>query len=90
MRIIAECEEAVRQARKFREELEAYLDSYFQEYRSCFDEAMSSMQLAYEMGDVDGVIAGANQITRKLGGKVQYETVEEFKSFLDEDSIDVL
>lgn len=90
MRIIAECEEAVRQARKFREELEAYLDSYFQEYRSCFDEAMSSMQLAYEMGDVDGVIAGANQITRKLGGKVQYETVEDFKSFLDEDSIDVL
>lgn len=89
MRIIAECNAAAEQARRFREELEEYLDAYFQEYRTCFNDALSSMQLAYEMGDADGVIAGANDITRKLGGKVNYETVEEFKSFLDDDSVDV-
>nr|WP_304430006.1 hypothetical protein [uncultured Acetatifactor sp.] len=90
MRIIAECNEAAEQARMFREQLEAYLDSYFQEYKSCFDEAMSSIHLAYQTNDADGIIAGANQITRKMGGKVQYETVEEFECFLDDDSIDVL
>lgn len=90
MRIIAECNAAAEQARAFRIELESYLDSYFEEYRSCFDAAMSSMQLAYAMGDADGVIAGANDITRKLGGKVKYETVSEFKAFLDSDEDDIL
>lgn len=90
MRIIAECNAAAEQARAFRDELESYLDSYFQEYRTCFDSALSSMRLAYEMGDADGVIAGANDITRKLGGEVKFETVSEFKSFLDSDEDDIL
>lgn len=90
LRIIAECNAAAEQAKRFRVELEQYLDSYFEEYRSCFDEAMSSMQLSFAMGDADGVIAGANEITRKLGGRVKYETVNEFKNFLDSDEDDVL
>ena len=48
------------------------------------------MRLSFETGDADGVIASANEITRKLGGQVQYETVEEFKSFLDSDNDDFL
>lgn len=90
MRIIEECHLVEEQARTFRAELEKYLDSYFKEYRECFETALSSMQLAYQMGDADGIIAGANDITRKLGGKVYYETIEEFKEFIDEDSTDVL
>lgn len=90
VRIIAECNAAAEQARAFRAELEQYLDSYFEEYRTCFDNAMSSMQLSYAVGDADGVIAGANEITRKLGGQVKYETVSEFKSFLDNDEDDIL
>ena len=85
MRIIEECNAAAEQARAFRAELESYLDSYFQEYRTCFDSVLSSMRLAYETGDADGVVAGANDITRKLGGEVQFETVSEFKDFLDSD-----
>ena len=90
MRMIEECNFIAQQAREYREELEAYLSSYFQEYRECFDNALSSMRFAYQCKDADGVIASANEITRKLGGQVYYETVEEFKSFLDDDSIDVL
>ncbi len=89
MRIIAECNAAAEQSRRYREELEEYLDAYFQEYRTCFNDALSSVQLTYEMGDADGVIAGVNDITRKLCGKVNYETVEEFKNFLDDESVDV-
>lgn len=90
MRIIEECHLVAQQAKTFRIELETYLDSYFREYRECFETALSSMQLSYQMGDADGIIAGANDITRKLGGQVYYETVEEFKSFIDDDSIDIL
>lgn len=83
LRIIAECEEAKRQAQVFREQLEEYLEAYFADYRQCFDDALSSMRLAYASGDADGVIAGANDITRKLGGTVQYNNVSEYKKFLD-------
>lgn len=89
-RIIAECHAAAEQTKAFREELEAYLNNYLNDYRDCFDMAMSSMKFSYQVGDADGVIAGANDITRKLGGQVKYETVEEFKSFLDSDEDDVL
>ena len=89
-RIIKECKRATEQIKAFREELEVYLESYFKEYKDCFNEALSEMNFAYQIGDADGVIAGANQITRKLGGKVNYDTVEQFKNFLNDDSVDVL
>lgn len=90
LRIIMECRQAAEQARAFRAELEVYLENYFKEYRDCFDEALSVMQFAFYAGDADGVIAGANQITRKLGGQVHYETVDQFKSFLNDKSLDIL
>lgn len=90
MRIIAECHMVAEQTKAFREELESYLNSYFNEYKECFNSAISSMKFAYEVGDADGIIAGANEITRKLGGNVYYETVNEFKGFLDDDTVDVL
>lgn len=90
LRIIAECERAAREERAFREELEEYLEEYFQDFQDCFDEALSEIKFAFQAGDADGIIAGANQITRKLGGKVQYENITEFKSFLDDDSEDEL
>lgn len=89
-RIISECKHAANEARAFRAELESYLEEYFKDYQDCFDEALSDMRFAFQVGDADGVIASANQITRKLGGDVHYETVAEFKNFLDDDSVDVL
>lgn len=89
IRIINECRMAVEKTRKFRAELEDYLNNYFEDCRSCFESAMSSMDVAYEMGDADGVIASANDITRKLGGRVKFDSVDEFKNFLDSDEVDI-
>lgn len=82
MRLTAELEEAARQERAFRAELESYLREWFRDYRECFTEALSGMESAFAAGDADGVIAGANAITRKLGGNVQYETVAEYRELL--------
>ena len=90
MKIISECNEIIVQAEKYKTELRNYLDAYFEDYKNCFDDAMSTMHVAYQMGDVEGVVASANEITRKLGGNVPFETVDEFASFLDDDSIDSL
>lgn len=90
MKRIAFCNEVADQMRRYRAELETYLDSYFVEYKSCFDEAISSMQLAFEAHDANGIISNANMITRKLGGQVKYETVDEFAAFLESDEDDIL
>lgn len=90
LRIIAECHAAAEQTKLFRQELELYLASYFEEYKDCFNTAISSMRFSYEIGDTEGIISSANEITQKLGGNVYYKTVDEFKNFLDDDSIDIL
>ncbi|MBR4195665.1 MAG: hypothetical protein IKQ95_03015 [Synergistaceae bacterium] len=74
MRLTAELEEAARQERAFRAELESYLREWFRDYRECFTEALSGMESAFA--------AGANAITRKLGGTVQFETVAEYRRHL--------
>lgn len=90
LRIIAECEQATQEMREFREELERYLESYFRDYQNCFDEALNMIHTSFQFGDANGMIAGANQITRKLGGKVHYNNMDEFKDFLFDDSTDIL
>ena len=81
---------AAEQARAFRQELEIYLESYFQDCRSCFDEALSDIRLSFQSGNADGMIQGANKVTRKLGGTVHYETVAEFQDYLMSNSTDTL
>lgn len=90
LRIMAECERAAEETRAFRAELEEYLASYFREYQDCFDDALMMINTSFRIGDADGVIAGANKITRKLGGIVHYDNMDEFKDFLFDDSTDVL
>lgn len=90
LRITEECKMAAQQAREFRNELESYLSSYFRDHQDCFDDALEMIQSSLYAGDADGIIAGANKITQKLGGQVQYENVKEFKKFLFDDSTDIL
>lgn len=90
LRLQAEYKKAAEQARAFRQELESYLDNYFQDCRACFDEALSEIYLAFQSGDAEGVVQGANKLTRKLGGTVPFSNREEFGEYLLSDSIDVL
>ena len=90
LRVIQECYVAAQQYRAFRMELESYLESYFKEYQDCFDDALSTLWDSYNRGDADGIIAGANTITYKLGGTVHYNTVDEFKEFISNNDVDQL
>lgn len=89
-RLISEYQHFADEARRYRNELEEYLDAYFQDYRDCFDDALSTIMGAFKRGDTDGVIKGANQITRKLNGTVKYENMNEFKSFIFSGETDIL
>ena len=88
LRIIAECEQLAKQERQYRAELETHLESYFKEYRECFDTALATIDSAFVQKDSDGIVAGANQITEKLGGEVKYKTVKEARKFIFSDEPD--
>lgn len=86
-RIIRECEVATQQAIRFREELEIYLENYFSDYKDCFNEAVCEIKHSMLLGDSEGVVSGANKVTKKLGAKVQYETFEEFEDFMNSNEL---
>lgn len=85
LRIIEERTAAAEQYRTFNRELQSYLDNYFSDCQNCFDSALLSISRGFNNGNADEVIAGANQITRKNGGKVLYENFDEFLIFLSDD-----
>lgn len=89
-RIMQECKILVEQEKRQRAEFQEYMDNYFSEYKQCFEDAFSYIKEGFVTGDADSIIFGANKITNKLGGKVHYNSVEEFKNFLDSDLVDIL
>lgn len=88
LRLTDEYKKAAGEARQFNDQLKEYRDQYFADCHECFDTAISTLKFAYETGDADGVINAANKITRKLGGEVKYETVNEYKKFVRSGQID--
>ena len=48
------------------------------------------MNEALRLDDADGYISGANMITEKLGGRVQFRNTKEFDALMDSDEAFVL
>lgn len=90
MNLIEEYSNIAEQAKAYRQELETYLENYFKDFRECFDTALYEIESAFKSGDTDGVILGANMVTEKLGGQVKYRNMNEFKSFIASDEVDIL
>lgn len=63
---------------------------YLSDYQNVFSSAFSDMDSALLSGDIDLFISGANKITKKLGGTTQYENMNEFESFMDDDEISLI
>jgi len=63
--------------------MEKIIADYFADYTQVFRDAFLQMKQAYELGDIDGFIDGTNQITKKLGGNVPFETFKEFEEIMD-------
>ena len=90
IRIERECSEAVKALKEFRSKMEKLISEYLMDNIKSFHTAFDIMKKAFETGDVDGVIAGTNMITKKLGGKVQFENMREFDDFMAGDEAFVL
>ena len=65
--------------------MEEQISQYMGEHIALFTDAFRQMNSAIGLNDIDGFMAGANKITRKLGGKPQFETFSEFNEFMKGD-----
>lgn len=88
-RIIAECQMLTEEIRAYQAELEKYLETYFHEYKDCFDDALNMINTAFASGEANGIVLGANKITRKLGGRVNYDNQKEAIRFFEDKNTDV-
>lgn len=70
---------------EYRENFKNTYIQYTNELVQVFGISLKSMALALKMNDPDSFIYNANNITRSLGGVTQFETVDEFETFLDSD-----
>ena len=83
MRIEAECEFLLGEILNYRKEMEEIIERYFSEHLGFFNESFNGLDKALGLNDTNGVILAANEITRKLGSKTQFETFAEFKTFMN-------
>jgi hypothetical protein len=82
IRIEAECEEAKKMIRKYRAQMEKQVSLYFSDHMEVFHTAFDSIKSLLQVGDIDDYIAGTNAITKKLGGKPQFNTMNEFEALM--------
>ncbi|MBQ9389468.1 MAG: hypothetical protein IJU07_04775 [Synergistaceae bacterium] len=82
LRIERECRKAIEMLREYRAEMEAVISRYLSEHITAFHTAFDTMKEALGIGDIDGFISGANMITEKLGGRVQFRNMREFDSLM--------
>ena len=82
MEIIYACRKYEERMMALQVQLQAYLDEYYKEYSECFEEALMLINSSLADNDADGVVAGANMVTRKLGETKCFDNVQEYRDFL--------
>ena len=82
IRMERECENAIALIKECRTELQASIDKYLKDETRFFDVAFNAIKECLEIGDVDGYIAGTNEMIRRLGGTPQYSNKAEFDALM--------
>ncbi len=90
IRVERECQEAVRMLQEYRVNIEGMISRYLKENISVFHEAFDMMKSAFDIGDADGFIFGANMITQNFGGNVAFKNMQEFDALMMSDEAFVL
>lgn len=82
IRIEKESNETIRIIREYREQFDEVAKIYLADHCKVFNESFENMTVALQLNDTDGFIHATNQITRKLGGKISCNTMEEFENLM--------
>lgn len=87
MAIEKECEEHVKLIREYRAEMEVIIADYMTTNIAVFHEAFYEIKMSLNIGDVDGFISGANEISRQLGKEPLFSDFEDFEQLMKNDLV---
>lgn len=82
IRIEKESAEVISLMQQYRKEMNSLINRYLFNYSATFNNAFDQMYKAIKLNDIDGFISGANEITKKVNGKVHFNNFNEFDSFM--------
>ena len=85
IQIEAECAEAMAMIAEYRSQAEQIINSYFQSHIQIFSSALSGMDEAVELGDINQFISAATAIQTKLGYNPSFTNMEEFDQIMESD-----
>lgn len=80
-----ECDEYDRWLDEQRRILNDISEKYLTEHREVFNNALQDIRGGLVNYDADKVVEGANTITKRLGGRTQFDNFKEFDSFMESD-----
>lgn len=78
-----QCEEALKMISEYRREMNTMLSKYFGDMKAMMASSFSLMEKAFQMGDIDMYISGANVITHSLRSSPTYKSFDEFDNFMN-------
>ena len=81
------CEKQIQLIREYRAQMETIIAEYLTSCAKVFHESFSGIKNALEIGDVDGVISPANQITEALGKQVLFQDMDEFEHLMNSSNV---
>lgn len=80
------CEKQIQLIREYRTQIETIITEYLASYAEVFNASFSGIKTALEIGDVDGVISSANQITEAMGKRILFKNMDEFEQLMNSDA----
>ena len=88
-RIVIEqvCNEHIKLLREYRKDLDDKISTHISEELQTFNKAFLNIKSALNIGDIDGIIKGANEITKSCGKQVPFETMDEVDALMSSDII---
>jgi hypothetical protein len=90
-RVMALAAAAEEELRLQREAFELAAEAYFQSRQEIFDFAFAAVTEGFEVGDLRATMSGLAQIASTVGAQLQFETFEDFESFMvDSETVLVL
>lgn len=78
-----DCKKMIAMIRNYQIEMNNYMNQYLSDHIETFNSAFDQMYKAIALDDIDGFIGGANTITKKLNGKVQFNNFNEFDTLMN-------
>lgn len=90
MRIQEECKETIEEIKHYHSEIERLSAAYFKDCINTFTTALKTIEDGLIADNADDIVKGANMITEKLGGVVQYNNMDEFEVFMNDSNMDFI